>query len=40
MSHDHLSFGQITLLVGYAVGMAGGQILFKLAALKATTEAP
>ena len=40
MSDDHLSFGQITLLVGYAIGMAGGQILFKLAALKAATEGP
>ena len=31
---DRLSFTQIAVLLGYAVAMAGGQILFKLAALK------
>jgi drug/metabolite transporter (DMT)-like permease len=32
--NDGLSFMKIVVLVAYAVGMAGGQILFKLAALK------
>ncbi len=29
--NEHLTLGQFTALCGYAVGMAGGQILFKLA---------
>jgi drug/metabolite transporter (DMT)-like permease len=38
MMNDRLSFAQIALLVAYAAGMVGGQILFKLAALKAPVE--
>ena len=34
MSNDRLTLWQILLLVGYAAGMSGGQILFKLAALR------
>ncbi len=30
-----LSFAQIVLLIGYAAAMCGGQVLFKLAALRA-----
>jgi drug/metabolite transporter (DMT)-like permease len=33
---DRLSFPQILLLVLYAIAMAGGQILFKLAAVKSS----
>jgi drug/metabolite transporter (DMT)-like permease len=36
--NDRLSFAQIVLLVAYAAGMAGGQVLFKLAALRAPAE--
>ena len=36
--NDRLSFAQIALLVTYAAGMVGGQILFKLAALKVPVE--
>src|SRR5262249_31777671 len=36
--NDRLSFAQIALLAAYAAGMAGGQILFKLAALKAPVQ--
>jgi drug/metabolite transporter (DMT)-like permease len=32
-----LSLSQIALLTGYALGMAGGQLLFKMAALRAAT---
>lgn len=35
-----LSLAQIALLVAYAVGMAGGQILFKTAALKLAPDGP
>ena len=35
-----LSFVQIAILCAYAFGMAGGQILFKLAALRVSTERP
>jgi drug/metabolite transporter (DMT)-like permease len=35
-----LSLSQIVMLVAYAGGMAGGQILFKLAALRGAAEAP
>lgn len=34
MSEDRLTLAQVALLVAYAVGMAGGQFLFKLAALR------
>jgi drug/metabolite transporter (DMT)-like permease len=40
MMNDYLSFAQIVLLIGYAGGMAGGQILFKMAALKGVAEGP
>jgi multidrug transporter EmrE-like cation transporter len=35
-----LSLGQIALLAGYAIGMAGGQLLFKAAAIQAAGDAP
>jgi drug/metabolite transporter (DMT)-like permease len=35
-----LSLTQVALLCGYAAGMAGGQVLFKLAALRLAGEAP
>ena len=37
---EGLSFAQIAILSAYAFGMAGGQILFKLAALRVSTERP
>jgi drug/metabolite transporter (DMT)-like permease len=37
---ERLSATQIALLCAYAVGMAGGQILFKTAALRFAHEAP
>ena len=40
MMNDRLSFAQIALLIAYAGGMVGGQLLFKLAALRATAEGP
>lgn len=40
MSNAYLSFAQIALLIGYAGGMAGGQILFKMAALKGVAVGP
>lgn len=40
MMNDYLSFAQIALLIGYAGGMTGGQILFKMAALKGVAEGP
>ena len=36
----HLSYVQIALLTAYAVGMAGGQLLFKMAALRAPADGP
>ncbi len=36
----HLSFAQIALLIAYAGGMAGGQLLFKMAALTGPTDGP
>ena len=33
MSNERLTLSQIVLLMGYAVGMSGGQVLFKLAAI-------
>ncbi len=38
--NDRLSYAQIALLVAYAAGMVGGQILFKMAALRAPIEGP
>jgi len=35
-----LSFFQIALLTAYAGGMAGGQLLFKMAALRAPADGP
>lgn len=35
---ERLTLGQLALLAAYAVGMAGGQILFKTAALRLTGE--
>jgi drug/metabolite transporter (DMT)-like permease len=40
MTEDRLSLAQIALLTAYAVGMAGGQLLFKLAALRGTGAGP
>jgi drug/metabolite transporter (DMT)-like permease len=40
MTNDRLSLTQILLLVCYAAGMAGGQLLFKLAAVRAGSEGP
>jgi drug/metabolite transporter (DMT)-like permease len=40
MSNDRLTLAQIALLVAYAAGMAGGQVLFKLAALRDLPDAP
>jgi drug/metabolite transporter (DMT)-like permease len=34
MSNDRLTLWQIVLLVAYAAGMSGGQLLFKMAALR------
>jgi drug/metabolite transporter (DMT)-like permease len=34
MSNDRLTLGQILLLTAYAAGMSGGQLLFKMAALR------
>jgi drug/metabolite transporter (DMT)-like permease len=34
MSNDRLTLSQIVLLTAYAVGMSGGQILFKMAAIR------
>jgi len=38
--NDRLSFLQIGLLVAYAGGMVGGQLLFKSAALRSPVEGP
>jgi drug/metabolite transporter (DMT)-like permease len=35
-----LSFTQIALLIAYAGGVAGGQILFKMAALRGAADGP
>jgi drug/metabolite transporter (DMT)-like permease len=40
MMNDRLSFAQIALLIAYAGGMVGGQILFKLAAQRGLAEGP
>ena len=34
MSQDRLALSQVALLIAYATGMAGGQVLFKAAALR------
>jgi drug/metabolite transporter (DMT)-like permease len=39
MSNTPLTLWQILLLCGYAAGMSGGQLLFKLAALRAPEAA-
>jgi len=38
--NDRLSWVQIAFLVSYAGGMVGGQLLFKLAALRGSIEGP
>ena len=37
---DRLSFAQIAILVAYAGAMTGGQLLFKMAALRAALDGP
>jgi drug/metabolite transporter (DMT)-like permease len=37
---NRLAFSQVALLFAYAGGMAGGQLLFKAAALRNVAEAP
>jgi drug/metabolite transporter (DMT)-like permease len=37
---DRLSLTQIAILLAYAVGMAGGQLLFKMAAFRFAADAP
>jgi drug/metabolite transporter (DMT)-like permease len=37
---EGLSPAQIALLIGYAAAMTGGQLLFKVAALRAAADAP
>jgi drug/metabolite transporter (DMT)-like permease len=39
MSNDRLTLTQIALLAAYAIGMSGGQILFKLAAVQLNSTA-
>ena len=38
--NERLSLTQISILVAYAFGMAGGQILFKLVALRLPADVP
>jgi drug/metabolite transporter (DMT)-like permease len=40
MSNDRLALSQAALLLAYAAGMAGGQLLFKAAALRYASDAP
>ena len=40
MSDDRLALSQITLLLAYAAGMAGGQFLFKAVALRYIPDGP
>lgn len=40
MHHDRLALPQIALLAAYALGMAGGQLLFKAAAARYVATAP
>jgi drug/metabolite transporter (DMT)-like permease len=39
MSNDRFALSQAALLLAYAAGMAGGQLLFKAAALRYASEA-
>lgn len=39
MTNDRLTLAQVVMLATYAVGMAGGQVLFKLAARQFPTSA-
>jgi drug/metabolite transporter (DMT)-like permease len=39
MTNDRLTLAQVALLAAYAVGMAGGQLLFKLAAQRLPVRA-
>jgi drug/metabolite transporter (DMT)-like permease len=38
MSNDRLTLWQIVLLAAYAAGMSGGQLLFKMAALRSGAD--
>jgi drug/metabolite transporter (DMT)-like permease len=38
--NDRLSLAQIAILSAYAAGMAGGQVLFKMAAFRFAADAP
>lgn len=38
--NTHLSYTQIALLIAYASGMSGGQVLFKMAALRGAVDGP
>ncbi|MEA2948599.1 MAG: hypothetical protein QOI40_3929 [Alphaproteobacteria bacterium] len=40
MNDDRLALSQIALLLAYAAGMAGGQLLFKAAALRYVPDGP
>jgi drug/metabolite transporter (DMT)-like permease len=40
MNDDRLAISQIALLLAYAAGMAGGQLLFKAAALRYNPDGP
>lgn len=40
MSQDRLTLWQVALLIAYAAGMAGGQMLFKAAALRYLPDGP
>jgi drug/metabolite transporter (DMT)-like permease len=40
MNDDRLALAQVALLFAYAAGMAGGQLLFKAAALRYAADAP
>jgi drug/metabolite transporter (DMT)-like permease len=40
MNDNRLALAQVALLFGYAAGMAGGQLLFKAAALRYAADAP
>jgi drug/metabolite transporter (DMT)-like permease len=40
MNSDRLALSQVALLFAYAAGMAGGQLLFKAAALRYLADAP
>jgi drug/metabolite transporter (DMT)-like permease len=40
MNDDRLALSQVALLLAYAAGMAGGQLLFKAAALRYLPDGP